>query len=110
MRETSCILSNAGTLNLTTLGCDGSVLVFDAFGVEGRWFESHSSRRLGKSFTCSCLYDVMWCPAWLPWPTWRLERDSNPRPFWTKGDESTNEPPCPELSQSHMHFPIATVT
>jgi len=20
---------------------------------------------LGKAFTCSCLYDVMWCPAWL---------------------------------------------
>ena len=22
---------------------------------------------LGKSFTHSCLYDMMWHPAWLPW-------------------------------------------
>jgi len=39
-----------------------------AFGAKGRWFESHSSRHigtLGKSFTRSYLYDVMWHPAWL---------------------------------------------
>jgi len=39
------------------------------FGADGRWFESHSSRHvwtLGKSFTHGCLFDVMWCPAWLP--------------------------------------------
>ena len=42
---------------------------FGAFGVEGRWFESHSSPHvgtLGKSFTRRCLYDVMWCNVWLP--------------------------------------------
>ena len=34
-----------------------------AFGAEGRWFDSTSSRHvgtLGKSFTPNCLYDVMW--------------------------------------------------
>ena len=39
------------------------------FGVEDRWFKSHSSHHLGtlvKSFTHSCLYDVMLDPAWLP--------------------------------------------
>src|SRR6218665_182949 len=41
----------------------GSVVVFGAFGAEGCWFESHSSRHvgtLGKSCTHSCLYDMMW--------------------------------------------------
>jgi len=41
----------------------GLVMVF---GVKGCWFESHSSCHvgiLGKSFTRSCLYDVMWHPA-----------------------------------------------
>ena len=36
-----------------------------AFGGEGCWFEFHSSRHVGtsgKSFTRSCLYDVMCCP------------------------------------------------
>ena len=38
------------------------------FGAEGCWFESHSSRHvhvgtLGKSFTRSRPYDVMWRPA-----------------------------------------------
>ena len=45
------------------------MVVIGAFRVEGRCFESHSSRHvgtLGKFFTRSCLYDVMWCPAWLP--------------------------------------------
>src|SRR6218665_1615418 len=47
----------------------GSVVVFGAFGVEGRWFESHSGRHVGtldKSFTRNCLSDAMWHPAWLP--------------------------------------------
>jgi len=47
----------------------GAVVVFGAFGAEGRWFKSHSSRHvgtLGKFFTRSCLYDVMWRPTWLP--------------------------------------------
>ena|SRR6218665_145321 len=50
-------------------GRGGSLVVFGALGAEGRWFEFHSSRHvgtLGKSFTRSCLYDVMWRPAWLP--------------------------------------------
>ena|SRR6218665_2385995 len=37
-------------------------MVFDAFGVEGLWFESQSSRHVGtlsKSFTRSCLYDLI---------------------------------------------------
>jgi len=49
------------------LGRCGSLQV--VFGADGRWFESHFSRHagtLGKSFTSSCLYDVMWRPAWLP--------------------------------------------
>ena len=43
-------------------GVDGSVVVFDAFGAEDRWFESHSSHHvgtLGKFFTRSFLYDMM---------------------------------------------------
>ena len=47
----------------------GSIVVIGAFGAEGRWFESHSSRHvgtLGKSITRSCQYDVMWRPACLP--------------------------------------------
>ena len=42
----------------------GAVVIgaFGAFGAEGRWFDSTSSRHvgaLGKSFTRNCLYDVM---------------------------------------------------
>ena len=43
------------------------MVVFGVFGAEGRWLEFHSSRHAGtfcKSFTRSCLYDVMWRPAW----------------------------------------------
>src|SRR6218665_3166166 len=45
------------------MGRGGIVVVFDAFGAKGRWFESHSSRHvrtLGRSVTRSCLYDVIW--------------------------------------------------
>ena len=41
------------------------MVVVGAFGVEGRWFDSTSSRHvetLGKSFTRNCLYDVIWRP------------------------------------------------
>src|SRR6218665_2082605 len=31
-------------------------------------------------------------------PMWQLERDSNPRPFGQKREESTNESPCPQCS------------
>src|SRR6218665_1706261 len=44
-------------------------------GAEGRCFDSTSSRHvgtLGKSFTCNCLYDVMWRPV----ATLRLKFDS----------------------------------
>ena len=47
----------------------GPVVVFGTFGADGRWYESHSSRHVGtldKSFTHSCLYNVMWRPASLP--------------------------------------------
>jgi len=42
---------------------------FAALHSHGRRFEPHSSHHvgtLGKSFTRSCLYKVMWCSAWLP--------------------------------------------
>ena len=42
----------------------GPVVVFGAFGAEGRWFDSTSSRlvgTLGKSFTRNCLYDAYGC-------------------------------------------------
>src|SRR6218665_65238 len=42
---------------------------FGAFHPHGHRFEPHSSRHvgtLGKSFTRSCLYNAMLCPAWLP--------------------------------------------
>ena len=54
---------------LASCGHGGSVVVFGASGAEGLWFKSHSSRHtgtVGKAFTRSCLYDVMWRPAWLP--------------------------------------------
>jgi len=44
-------------------GVVGWKVVVGAFGAEGRWFDSTSSRHvgtLGKSFTRNCLYDVMW--------------------------------------------------
>jgi len=56
-------------LSLTSKAVHRGMVVFGAFGVEGRWFDSTSSRdggTLGKSFTRSCLYDVMWLPVWLP--------------------------------------------
>src|SRR6218665_3581089 len=40
----------------------GRVVVIGAFGAEGRWFNSTSSRHVGtldKSFTRNCLYHVM---------------------------------------------------
>ena len=60
--------TNALIIVIIHKGHGGWVVVFGAFGEEGCWFESHSSRHigtLGKSFTRSCLYDVMWRPAWL---------------------------------------------
>ena len=42
---------------------------FGALHLQGRWFEPYSSRHvgiLGKSFTRSCLYNVMWHPVRLP--------------------------------------------
>jgi len=42
---------------------------FGALRLQGRRFESHSNRHVGtldKSFTRSCLYNVMWRPVWLP--------------------------------------------
>ena len=47
------------------LGRGGCVVRFGAFGAEGRWFDSTSSRHVGamsKSFPRNCLYDVMWRP------------------------------------------------
>ena len=49
------------------MGVVGCGVVFGAFGVEDRWFDSSSSCHagtgtLGKSFTRNCLYDVMWRP------------------------------------------------
>ena len=41
---------------------------FGALHPQGHRFESYSSHHvgtLGKSFTQSCLYNEMWCPAWL---------------------------------------------
>ena len=43
------------------------MVVFGVSGAEGRWFESNSSCHigtLGKSFTRSCLYNMMWHPVW----------------------------------------------
>jgi len=40
----------------------GRVVVIGAFGAEGSWFDSTSSRyagTLGKSFIRNCLYDLM---------------------------------------------------
>ena len=52
-------------IHVHMMGCGGSLVVFGAFGVEGRWFESHVGT-LGKSFTRCSMYDVMLRPAWLP--------------------------------------------
>src|SRR6218665_2205575 len=41
--------------------------------------------------------------------TWHPERDSNPRPFRQKVNESTNEPPCPMCCQ-FMHVYVNTVS
>ena len=49
----------------------GWVVVDGAFGVDGRWIDSTSSRHegtLGKSFARNCLYDVMLRPV----AGWRL--------------------------------------
>jgi len=47
---------------ISTWGRGGSVMVFGAFGVEGHWFEPQLGT-LGKSFTRSCLYDMIWSAA-----------------------------------------------
>ena len=59
LRGIDC-LSCGQECNYDFMGHGGLVVVF---GAEGRWFEPHSIRhigRLGKFFTRSCLYDVMW--------------------------------------------------
>jgi len=53
---------------VTLWGVVGYEDIVGAFGAEGRWFDSTSSRHvgtLGKSFTRNCLYDgrgTLWLP------------------------------------------------
>ena len=58
-----------GTDSTMLWGVIGAWWLSDKFGalrLQGRRFEPNSNRHvgtLGKSFTCSCLYNMMWCPA-----------------------------------------------